>query len=44
VAARRVLDLQAAIRDARGVELPELDLGGGFGIAVHHTGRPRDAR
>jgi diaminopimelate decarboxylase len=33
VAARRVLDLQAQIRDARGVELPELDLGGGFGIA-----------
>ena len=25
--------LQAQIRDARGVELPELDLGGGFGIA-----------
>ncbi|WP_213456699.1 diaminopimelate decarboxylase [Rhizomonospora bruguierae] len=33
VAARRVLDLQARIRDACGVELPELDLGGGFGIA-----------
>ncbi|HEU4349850.1 MAG TPA: diaminopimelate decarboxylase [Actinoplanes sp.] len=33
VAARRVLELQAQIRDARGVELPELDLGGGFGIA-----------
>jgi diaminopimelate decarboxylase len=33
VAARRVLSLQAQIRDARGVELPELDLGGGFGIA-----------
>jgi diaminopimelate decarboxylase len=33
VAARRVLELQARIRDARGVELPELDLGGGFGIA-----------
>jgi diaminopimelate decarboxylase len=33
VAARRVLQLQAQIRDARGVELPELDLGGGFGIA-----------
>lgn len=33
VAARRVLGLQAQIRDARGVELPELDLGGGFGIA-----------
>ena len=33
VAARRVLQLQARIRDARGVQLPELDLGGGFGIA-----------
>ncbi|PZM94231.1 MAG: diaminopimelate decarboxylase [Actinobacteria bacterium] len=33
VAARRVLELQARIRDARGVELPELNLGGGFGIA-----------
>jgi diaminopimelate decarboxylase len=33
VAARRVLSLQQQIRDARGVELPELDLGGGFGIA-----------
>ncbi|GIF64262.1 diaminopimelate decarboxylase [Asanoa ishikariensis] len=33
VAARRVLALQAQIRDARGVELPEIDLGGGFGIA-----------
>ena len=33
VAARRVLELQSQIRDARGVELVELDLGGGFGIA-----------
>jgi diaminopimelate decarboxylase len=33
VSARRVLALQAQIRDARGIELPELDLGGGFGIA-----------
>jgi diaminopimelate decarboxylase len=33
VSARRVLELQAGIRDAHGVELPELDLGGGFGIA-----------
>ncbi|BCY14714.1 diaminopimelate decarboxylase [Actinoplanes sp. L3-i22] len=33
VAARRILELQAQVRDARGVELPELDLGGGFGIA-----------
>jgi diaminopimelate decarboxylase len=33
VAAKRVLALQAAIRDRYRVELPELDLGGGFGIA-----------
>jgi diaminopimelate decarboxylase len=33
VAARRVLGLHAQIRDGFGVELPELDLGGGFGIA-----------
>jgi diaminopimelate decarboxylase len=33
VSAKRVLGLQAQIREARGVELPELDLGGGFGIA-----------
>lgn len=33
VAARRVLGLHARIRDELGVELPELDLGGGFGIA-----------
>ncbi|MEV0645538.1 diaminopimelate decarboxylase [Phytomonospora sp. NPDC050363] len=33
VAARRVLGLQADIRDEHGVELPELDLGGGYGMA-----------
>jgi diaminopimelate decarboxylase len=33
VSARRVLGLQAEIRDSHGVHLPELDLGGGFGIA-----------
>jgi diaminopimelate decarboxylase len=33
VAARRVLGLQALIRDEFGVDLPELNLGGGFGIA-----------
>ncbi len=33
VAARRALDVQADVRDEHGVELPELDLGGGFGIA-----------
>jgi diaminopimelate decarboxylase len=40
VSARRVLALQAQIRDARGVELPELDLGGGFGIAYTTSDDP----
>lgn len=33
VAARRTLGLHAAIRAEHGIELPELDLGGGYGIA-----------
>jgi diaminopimelate decarboxylase len=33
VAARRVVGLHAQVREAHGVELPELCLGGGFGIA-----------
>jgi diaminopimelate decarboxylase len=33
LAARRVLALMKEVRDAHGVTLPELDLGGGFGIA-----------
>jgi diaminopimelate decarboxylase len=33
VSARRVLGLQSRIRDEYGFQLPELDLGGGFGIA-----------
>ncbi|HEX6498212.1 MAG TPA: diaminopimelate decarboxylase [Micromonosporaceae bacterium] len=33
ISARRVLRLQAKIRDRYGLDLPELDLGGGFGIA-----------
>ncbi len=32
LATRRVLSLHAQIRDRHGLELPELDLGGGFGI------------
>ncbi|MDG4828775.1 diaminopimelate decarboxylase [Solwaraspora sp. WMMD1047] len=40
VSARRVLALQAQLRDARGVELPELDLGGGFGIAYTTSDDP----
>ncbi|GIM91465.1 diaminopimelate decarboxylase [Paractinoplanes toevensis] len=43
VAARRVLELQAQIRDARGVELEELDLGGGFGIAYTTQDDPQAA-
>ncbi|UQU66045.1 diaminopimelate decarboxylase [Couchioplanes caeruleus] len=43
VSARRVLQLQAQIRDARGVELAELDLGGGFGIAYTTQDDPSSA-
>ncbi|WP_433721721.1 diaminopimelate decarboxylase [Actinoplanes sp. CA-051413] len=43
VATRRVLELQAQIRDARGVELEELDLGGGFGIAYTTQDDPAPA-
>jgi diaminopimelate decarboxylase len=42
VSARRVLGLSAQIRDARGVELPELDLGGGFGIAYTSQDDPAE--
>jgi diaminopimelate decarboxylase len=43
VAARRVLGLHAAIRDAHGVELPLLCLGGGFGIAYTTQDDPEPA-
>jgi diaminopimelate decarboxylase len=43
VAARRVLALQAQIRDAYGVQLAELDLGGGFGIAYTTQDDPSPA-
>jgi len=33
IATRRVLGLHAEIREELGLELPELDLGGGFGVA-----------
>ncbi|TAM84093.1 MAG: diaminopimelate decarboxylase [Jatrophihabitans sp.] len=33
VAAGRVVSLAARIRDLHGIEIPEIDLGGGFGIA-----------
>ncbi|WP_028637540.1 diaminopimelate decarboxylase [Nocardioides sp. URHA0032] len=42
VAARRVLALQARISDELGVTLPELDLGGGFGIAYTTQDDPSD--
>jgi diaminopimelate decarboxylase len=41
LSARRVLGLAAGIRDAYQVELPELDLGGGFGIAYTSQDDPR---
>jgi diaminopimelate decarboxylase len=42
VAAHRVVGLLAAIRDALGIELPELDLGGGLGIAYVEDDDPAD--
>ena len=40
VAARRTLRLHAAFAAETGVELPEMDLGGGFGIAYTSTDTP----
>ncbi|HSJ22032.1 MAG TPA: diaminopimelate decarboxylase [Nocardioidaceae bacterium] len=42
VAARRVLTLHARISEELGVEMPELDLGGGFGIAYTTQDDPAD--
>ncbi|HWB67436.1 MAG TPA: diaminopimelate decarboxylase [Mycobacteriales bacterium] len=42
VAAHRVVGLLAQIRDAVGVTLPELDLGGGLGIAYTSDDDPAD--
>jgi diaminopimelate decarboxylase len=42
VAARRVVGLLADLRDEHGVELPELDLGGGLGIAYTPGDDPTD--
>lgn len=42
VAARRVVALLAAVRDEHGVELPEIDLGGGLGIAYTSDDDPRE--
>jgi diaminopimelate decarboxylase len=42
VAARRVLALHARISEELGIELPEMDLGGGFGIAYTTQDDPAD--
>ena len=42
VAAHRVVELVAAIRDTLELELPELDLGGGIGIAYTSDDDPAD--
>ncbi|WP_255951959.1 diaminopimelate decarboxylase [Streptomyces odontomachi] len=42
VAARRVVSLLARVRDEHGVELPEIDLGGGLGIAYTSDDDPRE--
>jgi diaminopimelate decarboxylase len=42
VAARRLLALHARVSDELGVEMPELDLGGGFGIAYTTQDDPSD--
>jgi diaminopimelate decarboxylase len=42
LAAQRLVGLLGAIRDTHGIELPELDLGGGFGIAYTSEDAPLD--
>ncbi|MEE1938772.1 diaminopimelate decarboxylase [Streptomyces sp. TRM 70361] len=42
VAARRVVGLLRDVRDEHGVELPEIDLGGGLGIAYTADDDPRE--
>ncbi|CAM5536200.1 Diaminopimelate decarboxylase OS=Streptomyces tendae OX=1932 GN=lysA PE=3 SV=1 [Streptomyces tendae] len=42
VAAHRVVGLLKDIRDEHGVELPEIDLGGGLGIAYTSADAPRE--
>lgn len=44
VAARRTLRLHAAFAAETGVELPEMDLGGGFGIAYNSQDTPSTAQ
>ncbi|MEU9251025.1 diaminopimelate decarboxylase [Streptomyces sp. NPDC048270] len=42
VSAKRVVRLLAAVRDEHGVELPEIDLGGGLGIAYTSDDDPSE--
>jgi diaminopimelate decarboxylase len=42
LSARRLLQLHKQIRDRHGVDLPEMDLGGGFGIAYTTQDDPAD--
>ncbi|WP_417233986.1 diaminopimelate decarboxylase [Arthrobacter sp.] len=42
VAARKMLGFLASVRDTHGVQLPELDLGGGYGIAYTEADTPRE--
>lgn len=42
VAAQRVVGLLKEVRDEHGVELPEIDLGGGLGIAYTSADDPRE--
>ncbi|MFE0577593.1 diaminopimelate decarboxylase [Streptomyces sp. NPDC058874] len=42
VSAKRVVRLLAAVRDEHGIELPEIDLGGGLGIAYTSGDDPRE--
>ena len=44
VAAHRVLDLAVRIRDEHGIEVAELDLGGGWGIAYTTDDDPADVK
>ncbi len=41
IAATRLLEFLASVKDAHGVELAELDLGGGYGIAYTEQDEPR---
>jgi diaminopimelate decarboxylase len=44
VAARRIIGLMADVRDEHGVEVPEIDLGGGFGIAYTSEDDPEPVK